>query len=268
MFVVNDLPVAANHASSRLLPPNRCGNVLVTSITRVYIFAPCEPPRLITLLSAFALLSVKMDIVGPLPDFPLRQRREIVLRERKKNSPSLQARPSTFLQTQEDDSYFACNRPPHREHHVPLILLHPVFGEFIDNCKNMTPTARDHKYAKEIKESMCEIYTREGSRRSRATQILNDYGIHFQDGTIGSTEYRTDGHTLSKNHPRLIVEVKNELSSGAAEPNFQALAYYDHFCYEMRLFEDASSCLPCFIIVIAGKLKSFCLALNDMLISN
>lgn len=178
----------------------------------------------------------------------------------KKAPPSRQAQTPTFEQTQRDDScFFGCNRPPNREPGISITLLHPVFGRFVNDCKNVTPVTKDYAAAYTLRRRMCEFHGDEAKRRSQLMDILNEYGIDAQPGSIGSTECRTDGHIFTRSHPTLIIEVKNEIGWKGAEPTLEALAYYNIFCNEMKLWDDVSSCHPCFILCVAGKFpSSFC----------
>jgi len=152
-----------------------------------------------------------------------------------------------------DTSFFGCNRPPNREPEISIALLHPVFGKFKDDSKRATPTAEDYRCVRGLRECMLQFFDDEGIRRSKLLDILDDYGIGAQPGPIGSTSRTTDGHIVSNIHPRLIIEVKNDIGWKGAEPSLQALAYYDSFCRERKLWDDISSCHPCFIVCVAGK---------------
>jgi hypothetical protein len=55
--------------------------------------------------------------------------------------------------------------------------------------------------------------------RKQLLDILSEYSIDLQPASIGNTEYKTDGHAFAKNHPRLIVEAKNEIGWKGAEPS-------------------------------------------------
>ena len=101
---------------------------------------------------------------------------------------------------------------------------------------------------------MCRFYPNEGARRAELCDIFRHFGIDIHPGPIGSSQYATDGHAVTgRNHPKLIVEIKNEIGSTQADPSFQGLLYYDAFCDKYRLWEDVSTCHPCFIVFLAGK---------------
>jgi hypothetical protein len=83
------------------------------------------------------------DKLSPLSTVTLQKTRETVIIKRKLESPSQQAHPKAFEALQKnDETFFGCNRPPGREPNLPLALLHPVFGRFIDNTKRIVPKTK------------------------------------------------------------------------------------------------------------------------------
>jgi hypothetical protein len=151
------------------------------------------------------------------------------------------------------ENFYDCGRPAGREPAVPLTLLHPVFGHFVDDAKKIVPTREDYAIAHKLKQQMSDFYPKEGERRHKVCLALREYGIDINPGSIGASEYKTDGHILTADRPILIVELKNEIGWRGAEPFLQALLYYCIFCDEYNLWEDYSSCHPCLIIVLAGQ---------------
>jgi hypothetical protein len=168
-----------------------------------------------------------------------------------------------FKELQKDDrNFYGCGRPPDREPALPLTLRHPVFGHFVDDAKKIVPTREDYAIAHKLKQEMSDFYPNESDRRHKLCLALQEYGIQVQPGTIGASEFKTDGHTFTANRPTLILELKNEIGWRGAEPSLQALLYYCIFCDEYKLWEDYSSCHPCFIIILAGQSESNLLPLH------
>jgi hypothetical protein len=190
----------------------------------------------------------------------LREVRKNIFSKTRKDSPSAQAETRAFAAIQQGDTFYACNRPQAREPQLPLTLLHPVFGTFVDNCKQLTLTASDYDCAKSLKNVMCAFYGDEGARRKKFLEELKNHDIVAQAAHIGSTKCVTDGHVLVGDHPILIVEVKNEIGWKGAEPSLQGFAYYDSFVRENRLWEDFSTIHPCFLLFVAGMSRTFLLA--------
>ena len=181
--------------------------------------------------------------------------------------PSQQAQPSNFkaLQASKPGCY-ACCRPPSREPLLPLTLIHPVFGEFVDDIETITPMRSDYAMAFELRQATT-IFTSESERRFAVYTIFRTYGIDIHPGPVGSSENKTDGHVSSATKLGFILEIKTEIGSKGAEPSLQALAYYRVFCDEYNLWTDYSTCHPCFIAFLAGQstirpLASFVLILD------
>lgn len=197
-----------------------------------------------------------------MPDL-LHQRKKIYTR--KSRPPSEQAKPSEFARTQKDDAFFSCCRPEFKEHRLPLALLHPVFGNFIEDCKSVRLTSKDVVTARNLKTKMCQFYVNEHQRRADLNNILYEYGIPAKAGAIGSTKYETDGHIEHYGRPSLISEVKLEMcGSSNGEPSLQALLYYHCFVRENALWKDMSTS-PCFIIFVAGEC---CFSIFELWLSN
>jgi hypothetical protein len=104
---------------------------------------------------------------------------------------------------------------------------------------------------------MCDFYKDEAGRRQGICHILQTYGIDIRPGAIGGSEYKTDGHVATPTHPKFILEIKNEIGSTGAEPSLQALLYYRVFCDQLGLWDDDSTCHPCFIGFLAGPHLGF-----------
>lgn len=186
------------------------------------------------------------------PALPWRKLRE-QFKSRRPGAPSQQAQTTEFKELQKDNiTFYGCNRPPDREHALPLALLHPVFGAFIDDAKTIAPTREDYATAHRLKMDMCDFYPNEGDRRQKICVALQEYGIGINPGPVGASEHKTDGHVCTTTHPKFILELKNEIGSKGAEPSLQAFLYYRIFLDEYKLWDD-DSCSPCFIAFLAGQ---------------
>ncbi|KAG5634798.1 hypothetical protein H0H81_000750 [Sphagnurus paluster] len=104
---------------------------------------------------------------------------------------------------------------------------------------------------------MCSFYADEDTRRHQLCMLLNEFGFKVTPGNIGSLKESTDGHRMEGIHPLYIQELKNELTTGNAEPSFQALLYYQSFVDQFQLDKNSSSCHPCFIIYLLGPHVAF-----------
>src|SRR5262245_46724002 len=176
-------------------------------------------------------------------------------------APSQQGQTPAFEEMQKGNLFIACGRPLDREADVPLTLLHPVFGQFVDDCQKTRLTAADYNIAKVLREKMSAFYPHEGERRGEICKALQEYGIEVHPGPIAGTEHKTDGHVCTRDGPILIMEAKNDIGWKGAEPNLQLALYFRIFCHKLGLFGD-DSCHPCFVIFVAGlwECRSHCLS--------
>jgi hypothetical protein len=130
-------------------------------------------------------LLLEPDKLGPLQHIPLRQARQSIFSSKKKDSPSTQGETRKFQDIQCDNgNFYACNRPPSREPKLPLTLLHPVFGDFEDNCKRKAPTASNYEWAKLLREGMCAFYDGELGHQEKLLSILGENNIPAQAAYI------------------------------------------------------------------------------------
>src|SRR5215472_12644343 len=76
-------------------------------------------------------------------------------------------------------------------------------------------------------------------------------------GNVGGKLCLTDGHTVIGRHSVYILELKNETGSTSSEPSLQALAYYDMFLREGKLWRATTTCQPCMIVFVVGPYMGF-----------
>src|SRR6202011_5656271 len=91
-------------------------------------------------------------------------------------APSSQGVPWQFAKLQRDERHaIRWNQPPSAASSIPSTLLHPIFGEFIDNCENYyEPTAADNQLVWTLSAAMSGFFTHESTRLSKFRQILRD----------------------------------------------------------------------------------------------
>ena len=180
------------------------------------------------------------------------QDRQSFCKRRVPDAPSNGAKPPKFDKMQKGDGYIACNRPTSHPASLPLSLLHPVFGKFMDDCEDHVPTPDDVKLLHEFVVVMSFIHTVELGRRQAVLEVLSTNGIHINPTTIGA--YTTDGDLSVGKSRLLIMEFKNEIGSTGAEPYFQAILYYLEATRELL---SRNSVLPCILVLIFGMFHHF-----------
>lgn len=145
------------------------------------------------------------------------------------------------------------NRPPSASS-IPVTLLHPIFGTFIDETYTYVPTAEDNAFIRELFVAMSGLYGLETDRRQAFIQLLSEhYKIELIPGEIGATGYQTDGHCLAEQYMFVVTAAKNELGTGSIEePYFQGYCYYRE-AFKSTNAADHFSSLPSFLIFYCGK---------------
>jgi hypothetical protein len=188
-------------------------------------------------------------LVPVVPHIPLVAKRLAYL-QKAVGAPSAGAKPASFAATQEKEEYL-CNRPRGAADSLPVTLLEPIFAEFVDDCQDYQPTDEDNNFVRKLSEDMSSFYTEELVRMNAFRQLLRGYGITLDSSAISST----DGHLLSPNgnFVQVIVEGKNEIGSGGAEPFMQAMLYYRKILKESNVeIAKFRSVLPCIHIIVFG----------------
>ncbi|KAG1904999.1 uncharacterized protein F5891DRAFT_1183658 [Suillus fuscotomentosus] len=178
--------------------------------------------------------------------------RRIAYLKKGAGSPSAGAKPSAFSMKQDQQEYL-CNRPRRAADPVPITLLEPIFAEFVDDCQNHQPTVRDNDVVLQLSEKMASFYPNELARMNTFRQVLRDYGIILNASMVGSTGCTMDGHLLSTNRQfvLMIIEGKNEIGSGAAEPFMEAMLYYRKFMEDSKIeMARLRSFIPCIHIIV------------------
>ncbi|KAG1883545.1 uncharacterized protein F5891DRAFT_1203239, partial [Suillus fuscotomentosus] len=167
-------------------------------------------------------------------------------------SPSAGAKPSAFS-TKQDQQEYLCNRPRRAADPVPITLLEPIFAEFVDDCQKYEPTVHDNDFVLQLSEKMASFYPNELARMNTFRQVLRDYGIILNASMVGSTGCTTDRHILSTNGQfvLMIIEGKNEIGSGTAEPFMEAMLYYRKFMEDSKIeMARLRSFIPCIHIIV------------------
>ena len=161
-----------------------------------------------------------------------------LLRERQRFSaelpttaPSALGFPSDFCEFQEKQNQkIVWSRPRTADATIPVTLLHPIFRQFIDNCKNHQPMQEDNKLVLELMGAMSNFFPDENARAAELRAILTRHGIPVVTSTITSKghHFPTDGAVAINGHLVAIIEVKREIGSKGAEPYAQVILYYSH----------------------------------------
>jgi len=80
---------------------------------------------------------------------------------------------SIKLQSKAEEPFAYCNRPDSALS-IPVILLHPIFGRFIDDSHNYAPAKEDNAFVLELSAAMSGVFGDEVARRDEFIVILFD----------------------------------------------------------------------------------------------
>lgn len=134
-----------------------------------------------------------------------------------------------------------------------MSLLHPIFGEFVDDAENYVPTSDDGQFLLAFVQAMTDIYKLEDGRKETLLTAFDHHNIPIKPTMIG--RFTTDGDLSINSFRFLIAEFKNEIGSKAAEPFFQAILYFLE-ATRKRATQNLNSILPCIIVLIFGSFLS------------
>jgi hypothetical protein len=168
-------------------------------------------------------------------------------------APSTLGEPPEFKKYQRasDGPAFYFNRPPSAAGIIPVTLLHPIFGQFVDDCDTHMPTREDNTLVFALSKAMSEFYDNEDSRATEFRDILAAHGIEMRATRIEGTKYQTDGDIQMEFNRYTIAEVKGEIGSKGAEPLIQVGWYYQESTKKAAQ-DKGGSCLPCLLIYLFG----------------
>lgn len=136
-----------------------------------------------------------------------------------------------------------------------MTLLHPVFGEFLDDCQTGAMTEDDNQFAGKLANALSDLYASESVHVKVLEMVFKDGHVNFDFSTkIPGTDYSMDASLSIDNAdfpPYCIAEFKNEVGSSTSEPYMQAVAYYLE-ATKKHAPKQSKSAFPCFLLVVFG----------------
>jgi hypothetical protein len=133
---------------------------------------------------------------------------------------------------------------------LPLGLLDPIFGKFIDDAKNCQPTLDDREFLFAFVVAMADIYESAYERRKALLTTFRDHEIPI-NLTMIDKNFMTDGDLSIGQYRFLIAELKDEVGSMGGEPFDQANHCFFRATRNLAT-EHPNSVLPCIIVVTFG----------------
>lgn len=171
-----------------------------------------------------------------------------------RKAPSSLGEPLEFGKYQQgtDGPVFYFNRPPSAAPTTPVTLLHPIFGQFVDDCEAHVPIKEDNAFAFALSTAMSEVYGDEKDRVAKFHEVLANHSIFMSATKFDGTKYGTDGDMQCNGYRYVISEVKLEIGSKGAEPLFQGGWYYQESMKKPST-TSVGSPLPCLLIYLFGS---------------
>ncbi|KAI6114626.1 hypothetical protein EDD16DRAFT_1114208 [Pisolithus croceorrhizus] len=181
---------------------------------------------------------------------PVWEARETYLRASSPEKPSTTAVPLLFLDRQNNfHKAIPCSRPCKYEDCIPTVLLHPIFGQFIEDTKEIEIFAEDNWLVIELANAMTDLYKNEFERIDNIERVLRTFDIHF--AITKRSGYEADGAMAVKDYRYAIAEFKDEAGSTLGEPYFQSIGYYLESTRKAAVTVPSSP-LPCFLLAVFG----------------
>ncbi|CAG8548299.1 7119_t:CDS:2 [Paraglomus occultum] len=151
------------------------------------------------------------------------------------------------------------NGRPFEQTGPPVVLFHPVFGEFIRDMDDQSLVIPDKTYqlTEDFLWASAEFYDDEDARKTTIKKILGKIWGHIGSANFGKRDCSSDGVLITNINEsvayRMILEFKNEVGTGGTDPTLQTALYYRGY----RSQDDAKSirdlcCCPTFGVAIAG----------------
>ena len=138
------------------------------------------------------------------------------------------------------------HRPDPEMYGTHITLYFKGFGEFCQLYDTVEIDANDTTFVTKLVMKMGKKYDSEAERRDMFCDAINDYisPLTVVRQTIG--KYFPDGVIMRASRTiNLILEVKNEIGTGANDSLMEAVAYYFHSNEDQEF-------LPCFIVDLVG----------------
>jgi hypothetical protein len=166
-------------------------------------------------------------------------------------APSVFGRQEVYKRLNE--TKFAFNRPPLSET-VPLAILHPIFGEFVQEAGTYQPTATDNALVRDLRNVMSKTDDAELVYCSEFRSVLRKHytEVQLEASQVGSTSYVSDGHITVGEFMSSVCEGK--LWKGSGDPEIQAAGYLiTSVRHTFKRVGDYPDVFPCMIIYIFGE---------------
>ena len=239
------------------LPLGKCWVQWVSEILLAALLSVCYFTTSLLNFSVISVTAGKRPLSSPHPEEPtLKLVRAGYFEKFPAGPPSTLGQPPEFSKIQDNSAVrMFCNRP-RMFTSTPITLLHPIFGQFVDDCKNCHTTPELARFALDLATRMCAFYRNEASREQVFRELVYEgLGIKLNAAKVEGTDFTTDGHASIGFHTYINTECRNEIGSTAADPYLQSAIYY-HYHAKNSFRTVPNSRFPCLHIYYFGKCSS------------
>ena len=153
---------------------------------------------------------------------------------------------------QSEDNPIFLNHRPYGATGTPTELMHPAFGQFLDDCRSITPSPADFQLAHVLAETMAGYFPNELDRLTAFADVLQE---HASLPLYGITLKRsaTDLTLTTGRYIVLVLNVEGKKEPGASgNPFIQNLGYYAN--HLMKSSVSPQCRMPMFLVCLEGML--------------
>lgn len=206
------------------------------------------------------------DTVSPLS---LKARRLALCHAKKYKAPSSEGQFDIFRKAQEEEGCeMFCGRPVAKDKAVPASLFHETLSKFQHDLTHCTPTPDDIHCFTRLRFELTEIFLNEAECQDKMIKILREENViplggNISPNTIGTFTTDGDARTTTPGYGLdflyFVQEIKNEFSTGKAEPYMEAIHYWwahvlQHILQKTSKIPDCLN-FPAILLVNAGTLQ-------------
>ena len=156
-----------------------------------------------------------------------------------------------------DGKYDKGYLPPETPRHIPLPLLHPAFGLFIDEQRDTPPTPRENTFITELSDAVAEATSCMSSSSDVANMRVNvlthllrrHYGISLKRDLRKNTAIAT-----TSNNAYIMLESLDGMTlSPDKRPHSVASEAYEDYIQHFSAGPTRISLQPCIHIILSGN---------------
>ncbi|RHZ84276.1 hypothetical protein Glove_84g161 [Diversispora epigaea] len=135
----------------------------------------------------------------------------------------------------------------------PIVLYHPVFANFVNDCETIDLESDSHIMVTEFTHAMSATYSNRLYRRNQFRELVNKYlGFILNLGVISTNigDYPTDGCIFQGNCVPVILVVNNDEAGNTFR---EACTYYSKWIQSLECNYMSKTRLPCLLLCLTAS---------------